>query len=200
MPNGEEPPFFLWVSSADGSELLRQGDGQMTLIDTPAECATCRIDPLPDARGDQSPLVETACTREDPSVANPPQLVIARAEASRGIAVIGTLSDQPRLGLPIELPDTVIADIPFAVVVRTIGGGCERIGPTELSVDEVTASVVPYDYTPAPGRSVICDAVLKIFEHDVTIVFQASGSATVTVRARDDSGEVQDHVRDVWVR
>ena len=116
------------------------------------------------------------------------------------VLVIGTLSDEPAFGLPIEVPDTVAVDTPFVVTVRTMGGGCVRVGPTEASTDGIAASVVPYDYAPPAGSVVDCDLILKIFEHHAAIVFETSGSATVTVRARDGTGAVQDHVHHVWVR
>lgn len=121
------------------------------------------------------------------------------------VLVIGTLLDELASGLPIlpiEVPDTVAADIAFVVTVWTTGGGCERIGPTEVRTDGITATVVPYDFTVAPpGSAVDCDLNFKTFEHRAAIVFEASGSATVTVRARDGpSGAVQDHVHHIWVR
>ena len=124
----------------------------------------------------------------------------ALLEPSSGEAlVVGTVAFY---GDPvvIDLPDTVDASTPFTVSVRTYGGGCERIGPTEITVAARSAVVVPYDYT-RTGADVACTAILNIFEHQVALRLDVPGQATVTIRGREQpSSVVRDYPRQVWVR
>lgn len=100
----------------------------------------------------------------------------------------------------IDVPDTVDASVPFTVGVRTYGGGCERIGPTEVTVEAQSAVVVPYDYTQS-AEDVACTAELKTFEHQVALRLDVPGQATVTIRGRElPSGDVREYPRQVWVR
>ena len=100
----------------------------------------------------------------------------------------------------IEVPDTVVAGVPFTVGVHTYGGGCERMGPTELTVDARSAVVVPYDFTET-GDDVACTAILKTFDHEVALRLDVPGEATVTIRGREEpSNTVREYPRRVWVR
>lgn len=112
--------------------------------------------------------------------------------------VIGTVAfySQP---VDIDVPDTVQADVPFAVRVRTYGGGCERIGPTEVTNQDGGALVVPRDFTKT-GPGLVCTDVLKSFEHEAQVVLQTPGSATITVRGRvEPDDRIEDFVRQVIV-
>lgn len=99
----------------------------------------------------------------------------------------------------IELPDTVSADTPFSVEVTTYGGGCERVGPTEVTVEGRGALVIPFDYTTV-GPGVACTDQLKWFHHEAAVTLRAAGSATVTIRGRvEPGGQIQEFPRAVWV-
>ena len=113
--------------------------------------------------------------------------------------VVGTVAfyNSP---IVIELPDTVSASVPFVVRVRTYGGGCERIGPTETTVDELTALVTPYDYTRI-GDDVICTMILKRFDHEVLLRLEIVGEGTVTIRGKEEpGGGVFESPHTVWVQ
>lgn len=116
------------------------------------------------------------------------------------ILVVGTLSHEPDFGPAIEVPDSVDAGQAFTVIVRTVGSGCERMGPTETVADASAATVTPYDYTRDRGSGIICDAILKLFQHEASVRFPDAGQATVLVRANDGTGEIVEQERAVWVR
>lgn len=113
--------------------------------------------------------------------------------------VIGTVAhyDDPVI---IEVPDTVVSSVPFAVTVRTYGGGCERQGPTETSVEGQVTVVTPFDYTPT-GDDVACMDILKTFDHEASLELGTKGVATLVVRGRQEPGDVViDYTFSVWVR
>ena len=98
----------------------------------------------------------------------------------------------------IDLPDSVTLDVPFLVEVTTYGGGCERIGETEVRV-ETGAVVIPFDYTSA-GPGIVCTDQLKLFRHEAMVTLDRAGQGTVTVRGRvEPGGNLRDFPRAVWV-
>ena len=100
----------------------------------------------------------------------------------------------------IEVPDTVALSVPFLVRVRTYGGGCERIGPTEVTLDARSALVEPFDYT-VSGRDVSCTLQLKAFSHEASLTFDFLGSATVVVKGVETPGRLPfERIHEVWVR
>lgn len=100
----------------------------------------------------------------------------------------------------IEVPDTVSLDAPFPVAVTTYGGGCERIGPTEVTVEGRDALVVPFDSTTV-GPGVVCTDQLKSFRHEALLTLHSVGDASVTVRGRvEPGGQIQEFPRAVWVK
>ena len=113
--------------------------------------------------------------------------------------VVGTVAfyDDP---VVIEVPDTVAASVPFMVKVRTYGGGCERLGPTEATVDMLTALVIPYDYTIVDDDGV-CTSILKMFSHEVLLQLGVVGEAALTIRGKEEPGGGWfQSQRTVWVR
>lgn len=99
----------------------------------------------------------------------------------------------------IDLPDTVQVGVAFPVRVRTYGGGCERIGPTEVTSQDGGVLVVPRDFTKT-GAGVACTDELRWFDHEAEVVLQTPGSATVTIRGRVEPGDgIDDFVRTVVV-
>ena len=100
----------------------------------------------------------------------------------------------------IEVPDTVSVSVPFFVSVRTFGGGCERVGPTEVAIDALRADVTPFDYT-VGGPGVECTLQLKFLEHEGLVTFAIPGSATVTIRGKQEPGDLPfERIHPVWVR
>lgn len=134
----------------------------------------------------------------------PPVLALLLATACydplgpREELVIGTVAfySEP---VEIDVPHTVQAGVPFPVQVRTYGGGCERIGPTEVTSRDGGALVVPRDFT-TTGPGIACADVLKWFDHEAQVVLQTPGSSTVTIRGRvEPDDRIEDFVRTVVV-
>ena len=113
--------------------------------------------------------------------------------------VVGTVaffSDQ----VVIEVPDTVSVSVPFSVSVHTFGGGCKRVGPTEVVINGLDAEVTPFDYT-MTGDGVVCTDIFRVFEHEASLTFAAVGSATVTIRGKEEPGDLPfESIHPVWVR
>jgi len=99
----------------------------------------------------------------------------------------------------IVVPDTAGVGIGVPVSVRTYGGGCERIGPTEISLEADTTFVEPYDYT-KKGVALICTMELKLFNHTTTLSWPTAGRRVVAIRGVvEPSGEVRTYLRTVVV-
>jgi hypothetical protein len=79
----------------------------------------------------------------------------------------------------VEAPDTVTRGQPFIVIVRTYGGGCISQGPTEVRVDDLRATVTPFDIN-SGGH--VCTRELRLFRHEAPIEFARSGTATLVFR------------------
>lgn len=100
----------------------------------------------------------------------------------------------------VDIPDTVDAGVPFDVMVRTFGGGCDRIGPTEVARGATEAVVVPMDYT-LVGPNLACPDILRSFDHETTVTFANPGEGRVVIRAlREPEDTVETLTRTVWVR
>ncbi len=100
----------------------------------------------------------------------------------------------------IEVPDSVHRAEDFVVTVRTYGGGCERIGPTESETRADTIFVAPYDFT-TRGVGTECTAILRLFDHSITLSWPSAGDLTVVIRGMEEpSGQERRYVRRVAVR
>ncbi len=99
---------------------------------------------------------------------------------------------------PPSAPDTVAVSRLFVVSLLTIGGGCRRVGETEVRVVGNTAFVTPYDYRGTGGRT--CTLGLKPFIHDTTVRFDVVGQALVLITAQDRDGVQFEIELPVWVR
>ena len=84
--------------------------------------------------------------------------------------------------IEITVPTEFEAGQPSTVSVATFGDGCVSMGETRVEVDGLSAVVAPWNLVPTPGADVVCTMILKRITHTVEIVFDQSGSATVTVR------------------
>ncbi len=74
------------------------------------------------------------------------------------------------------------------VHVTTYGGGCHRKGEVDVEVEGMVAEVAPYDYV-LVGEGVVCTQILLTFHHEVTLDFQESGEAEITVKGLDLHGD-----------
>lgn len=93
----------------------------------------------------------------------------------------------------IEAPDTVRVDEPFTATVRTIGrNGCWEAAGEDVSVEGLTATVVPFDREDRP-EDAACTTALVSLSHDVELTFREEGEATIRAEGRRilglDSGE-----------
>lgn len=79
----------------------------------------------------------------------------------------------------VEAPDTVTRGQTFAVSVRTYGGGCVSQGPTDVRVDDLRATITPFDIN---SRNNVCTSELRFFQHEASIKFDRAGTATVVFR------------------
>ncbi len=65
------------------------------------------------------------------------------------------------------------------VTITTYGSSCNAKGQTQVSVDGMVATVIPFNLQPTRG---VCVADLRVFLHDTVIVFPQSGHASIRVR------------------
>lgn len=87
----------------------------------------------------------------------------------------------------ISVPDEVRAGQTVAVTVVTIGGGCERKGDTEVSVEARTVEIRPFDETERAAEA--CTLLLKRFPHTALVTFPEVGQAVVRAVGRDSAGD-----------
>ena len=84
-------------------------------------------------------------------------------------------------------PETVRVNVPFEVVVRTIGGGCTEADGMDVEVEEGLRVLTPYDLTSIPGRNEACPAIVTRPEHTTQVTFETSGTATIRVEGRSEN-------------
>ena len=85
----------------------------------------------------------------------------------------GSYNDEPSVHLWSE----AAVGSRLLAVVTTYGDGCRRMGPTEVTVEDLLAVVEPYDSVCVSCRS--CTRELRSFERIIWLVFTESGIATV---------------------
>lgn len=98
-------------------------------------------------------------------------------------SIVGTIEfygDDPQ----IEAPARVRANESFTVTVHTFGNGCFSKGPTEVNVDNNTATITPLDFVPAAYPNVICTEQLVILAHRATLQFARPGTARIRILGR----------------
>lgn len=84
----------------------------------------------------------------------------------------------------LEVPDTVRVGERFTAAVRTVGrNGCWSPAGEDVSVDGLTATVVPFDST-GQRKDVACTTALTSLLHEVGISFGEAGEAVVRVDGR----------------
>lgn len=92
----------------------------------------------------------------------------------------------------VAAPDTVSAGSPFVVTITSFGGGCIREGGAEVSAVPGGVEISVYDYTPAPGESVVCPAVLRRLSRTVTLTIDEPGAARLYIRGRNTGPSLAD--------
>lgn len=97
----------------------------------------------------------------------------------------------------VELPDTATTAVPFAAVIWTSGGGCSRADGTDLSVEGRLARITPWDIH---EDAEICPAVEQFFKHQDWVTFNIPGEARVVFNVRNQSGELIQIDRTVWIQ
>lgn len=88
----------------------------------------------------------------------------------------------------VQLPDTVAAGEAFTATVRTYGGGCTKKGDTKVEVNDLRATVTPYDVR-VESNANVCTDILNAFQHTTTLRFEKAGTAEVVVRGRKQPGD-----------
>lgn len=84
----------------------------------------------------------------------------------------------------IEAPDTVRVGETFPVTIRTVGlDGCWAAAGEDVTVEGLTATVVPFDST-GDREGVACTMALTSLLHEVELSFGEAGEARVRVEGR----------------
>lgn len=86
-----------------------------------------------------------------------------------------------------DAPDVAVVGVPFEIRIRTYGGGCYSVGPTEVRVNGLSAMVTPYDHH---SGGPICTHNLQMFDHRASVTINAAGSATIVFRGIEIPGEL----------
>jgi hypothetical protein len=84
----------------------------------------------------------------------------------------------------LEVPDTVRVGESFTATVRTVGrNGCWSSAGEDVSVDGLSATIVPFDST-GQREDVACTMALTSLLHEVGLSFGEAGEAVVRVEGR----------------
>ncbi|MEM7734213.1 MAG: hypothetical protein AAF267_00320 [Deinococcota bacterium] len=94
----------------------------------------------------------------------------------------------------IDLPEAVARGQDFEVKVTTYAHTCRERARTDVTIQDMTAVITPYDYEVTYPDGTICNPVISSFEHTATLRFDQVGTATITVRGYSD---VQEQAIDV---
>jgi hypothetical protein len=84
----------------------------------------------------------------------------------------------------VTAPDTVSAGVPFTVTVATYGGGCIRLGDTEVRVAGSVAEVRPYEWFVSAGQAIACTGDIRRLEHAASVTLPTPGRATLRLIGR----------------
>lgn len=110
---------------------------------------------------------------------------------SRVLGVVDFYQDS----VVVDVPDTATAGQEVRIMVRTYGGGCERMGPTETQQRGDTVFVTPWDFT-VRGPHVACTDILRMFDHTASAAWSHAGQRVVVVRGMEEPAGVERR----WVR
>jgi hypothetical protein len=81
-------------------------------------------------------------------------------------------------------PDTVRAGVPVTVTIATYGGGCIRLGDTEVRVAGSVAEVRPYEWFVSAGQAIACTGDIRRLEHAASVTLPTPGRATLRLIGR----------------
>ncbi len=85
----------------------------------------------------------------------------------------------------IDVPQSAAVGKPVMIAVKTYGGGCITRGETRLTQSGLSVEIAPFDKVTEPGPQEACTDDLRIFEHDVVVMFDTPGSAKVVIQGRE---------------
>jgi hypothetical protein len=108
-------------------------------------------------------------------------LVAAAACTAVTGSVLGYTASPPA---GVTAPDTVTAGMPFTVSVATYGGGCIRMGDTEVRIVGTVAEVRPYEWFASAGQDIACTADIRRLDHTASMTLPTPGRATLRVIGR----------------
>jgi hypothetical protein len=96
--------------------------------------------------------------------------------------VIGRIDRHHTVVPVIVAPDEARANVPFTVIVHTVGtSDCTKPDGDDLVVQGDLARIVPYDVVPIPGHSTVCRNDYAFQEHRLWITLPRAGAARVRV-------------------
>ena len=72
----------------------------------------------------------------------------------------------------IDVPQSATVGNPVMIAVKTYGGGWITRGETRLTQSGLSVEIAPFDKVTDPGPQGACTDDLRIFEHDVVVVFE----------------------------
>lgn len=99
------------------------------------------------------------------------------------VATVQVFDDEPQ----VDVPARVVAGQEFTVAVMTVGGGCVSKGVEKLEFRGLSVGIDVYD-TEMFGAEA-CPNILKVFKHEVRLVFPRPGTGTVMIKVCDSQGE-----------
>lgn len=92
--------------------------------------------------------------------------------------------DENASGQIVRVPESVRPGQEFQVVITTVGGGCEEQGDQGVVLGMRSAEIHVYDFTTATRPDTVCTAIIKRFEHTVTLNFPEPGVYALHVWGR----------------
>jgi hypothetical protein len=96
--------------------------------------------------------------------------------------VIGRIDPRHTVVPVIVAPDEARANVPFTVIVHTVGpSDCTKPDGDDLVVQGDLARIVPYDVVPIPGHSTVCRNDYAFHEHRLSVTLSRAGTARVRV-------------------
>jgi hypothetical protein len=82
----------------------------------------------------------------------------------------------------IVAPEAAQANVPFTVVVHTVGtSDCIKPDGDDLVILGDLARIVPYDVVPIPGHTTVCRNHYVFQEHRLSVTLPRAGAARVRV-------------------
>jgi hypothetical protein len=91
----------------------------------------------------------------------------------------------------VEVPATVTRGTAFTVAVNTYGNNCIGQGPSDVTLDGLTATVALYQFEVVDGNST-CTQEMRTYRNVAQLRFDQTGTGRILVRGRSQSagGEI----------